>query len=370
MATKSDRLVPARVIHPGEVLGEELRERGIKQKDFARLIGVQPTHLNEFIKGKRNLNDDLAMRLESHLGIPYKTWMGLHNGYLYDLKAVGKRKEEEREAIEYERSCADIINLKCLYRRLGMNDMNCLERVRKLKEMFPFDLRSSGDLRLHVAGMYKHSEKVQVDDRDMLTWLVLNWLETTCSTIDKDYEQGNAIKAARDIARLANSRHMDVGSIKSCLNSYGISYMEVPKIDKAPIDAYSTISNGHPCITVTYRYNDMDKLAFDILHELCHIDRHLSDECKAFIAIEGYEYSTDHREKEANAFARQTLIPDAVWNRILGTGCGSLSPYNVVKVIAREAEKCGISPSIALSRYKHDTGWYKTSAYKSPKIYG
>ena len=60
MATKSNRLVPARAIHPGEILREELQERGIKQKEFAQLIGVQPTHLNEFIKGKRNLNEDLA----------------------------------------------------------------------------------------------------------------------------------------------------------------------------------------------------------------------------------------------------------------------------------------------------------------------
>ena len=80
------------------------------------------------------------------------------------------------------------------------------------------------------------------------------------------------------------------------------------KIEKAPIDAYSTIKDGHPIITVTYRYNDMDKLAFDILHELCHIDRHLSDSQKAFIAIEGVEYSSDPREKEANEFARVRRI--------------------------------------------------------------
>lgn len=59
MATKNDRRVPARAVHPGEILGEELKERGIKQKEFAQMIDVQPTHLNEFIKGKRNMNEDL-----------------------------------------------------------------------------------------------------------------------------------------------------------------------------------------------------------------------------------------------------------------------------------------------------------------------
>ena len=88
MATKSNRLVPVRAIHPGEILREELRERGIKQKDFAQQIGFQATHLNEFIKGKRNLNENLAMKLEKNLDIPYKTWMNLHNGYVYDSKAL------------------------------------------------------------------------------------------------------------------------------------------------------------------------------------------------------------------------------------------------------------------------------------------
>ena len=113
----------------------------------------------------------------------------------------------------------------------------------------------------------------------------------------------------------------------------------------------------------------MDKLTFDILHELCHIDRHFSQGDKAFISIESIEYSNDPREKEANEFARQMLIPDEIWENILKVGCTSLSPYNIVKTIVKEAERCGISPSIAISRYKHDTNWYRTSAYKSPKIF-
>ena len=140
-------------------------------------------------------------------------------------------------------------------------------------------------------------------------------------------------------------------------------------MDKVPVDAYSTIIDGHQAVTVTYRYNEMDKLAFDVLHELCHIERHLSDEQKAFISIDGNLYSTDPREKEANEFARQRLIPESVWYDILRVGSKSLSPHQIVKTIAREAGRHGISPSIAISRYKHDTNWYSTSAYRSPKIH-
>ena len=369
MATKSKRLVKVRAIHPGEVLREELLERGIKQKEFAQMIGVQATHLNEFIKGKRNLNEDLAIKLEKALGISYKNWMNLHNGYIYECKAIEERKSKEQEAAEYETACSEIFNLKILYKRMKLSLLPCRERVEKVKEMFSFDLLSSEQLRLQVSGLYKHSEKVQIDEKNMLTWLILNKKRISeKSHLKNCYQKGEATSAAQEIAAMANKRQLSIESIKSCLNKHGIEYIEVEKIEKAPIDAYSTLVDGQPFITVTYRYNDMDKLAFDILHELCHIDRHLDEEQMAFIAIDNSVYSTDPREKEANEFARQSLIPDAVWNDIMKKGCKSLSPYKIIKTIAETAESKGISPSIAVARYKHDTNWYNTSAYKSPKI--
>lgn len=370
MATKSKRLVPARAIHPGEVLREELLERGIKQKDFAKTIGVQPTHLNEFIKGKRNLNESLAIKLEKALGISYKNWMSLHSGYLYDCKAIEEARIEERKACEFESACNDMFNLNLVYKRLNMSLLPCVDRVAAIKGMLPFDLLSAENLRMQVAGLYKHSEKVQMDERNMLTWLILNRIKIIHNTpeLPNQYKKGNAIEAAWRISEMANQRRLSVDGIKACLNGYGIQYINVEKLDRAPIDAFSTMSNEHPVITVTYRYNDMDKLAFDILHELCHIDRHLSDDQTAFISVDGL-YTNDPMEKEANDFARQMLIPDNVWNEIMSMGCKSLSPYKIVKTIAQAAESKGISPSIAVARYKHDTNWYNTPSYRSPRIF-
>lgn len=369
MAIRSNNPVPVRAIHPGEILREELKERGLKQKDFAREIGVQPSHLNAFIKGKRNLNEDLAIKLQGYLGIPYKVWMNLQNNYAYYCKAIEQHSAEEQEALDFEFKCAQMLNLKHLYKHLGCPFTSVVERVKWLKGLFPFDLLAIGEQELQVAGLYKHSEKVQIDEKNMFTWLVLNWLAISQISPVNSYEQGNALEAAQEIASMANQRSMSIERIKECLQNYGISFAEVKKLDKTPIDAYSTIADGHPAITVTYRYNDMDKLAFDILHELCHIDRHLSDTQKAFIAMDGLEYSKDPREKEANEFARNALIPEDIWDKILKVGCKSLCPYKIVKAIAKEAQRYGISPSIAISRYKYDTKWYKTSAYRSPKIF-
>lgn len=368
MATRNERLIPARAVHPGEILREELRERGIKQKDFATLIGVQPTHLNEFIHGKRNMNENFAMKLEQQLGIPFGTWMKLHNGYIYDCNAIEAKATEEQEALAYETECAKNLNLPLLYKRIGIRSKTAHDRVEELKSMFPFDLLTSQELKLNVSGLYKHSDKVQMDEKNALTWLVLNWLQLSKVKMSTEYRQGNAVVAAKEIAAKANSRQIDAKTIQEILESNGIAYIVVEKVEKAPIDAYSTIANGHPAITVTYRYNDMDKLVFDVLHELCHIDRHLSNEHTAFVSVEGTEYSKDPKEMEANAFAREMLMSEKVWKEILKVGCKSLSPYTIVKTVAEEAERRGISPSIAVSRYKHDTNWYRTSAFSSPRI--
>lgn len=369
MATRNDRPIPARAVHPGEILREELQERGIKQIDFARSIGMQPTHLNEFIKGKRNLNEELAIKLERALNIPFKIWMNLHNSYIYDTKVLNERKNEEQQALDFENACAEILNLKLLYKELGLSALSRRDRVEKIKKEFSFNLLSSTELKSQVAGMCKHSEKIQMDEKNMLTWLLLNWKSTSKATVRTDYEKGNGFEAAAAIAKMANDRTLSVQSMKACLNQYGILYVEVKKLDKVPVDAYSTWVNEHPVVTVTYRYDDIDKLAFDVLHELCHIERHLSNEQRAFISMDGTLYSTDPREKEANDFARNQLIPDEIWKRILRTGVSDISPHKIVRAIAQEAKSLGISPSIAVSRYKHDTDWYNTSAYKSPKIH-
>ena len=61
-----NRITGFRAVHPGETLAEELKERGIKQKELAKAIGIQPSHLNELIKGKRSFTAP-AVRLRARL---------------------------------------------------------------------------------------------------------------------------------------------------------------------------------------------------------------------------------------------------------------------------------------------------------------
>lgn len=70
-------------VHPGRVLKRELQARGIKQKDFASEIGMQPTHLSALLNGKRSVSNETASRLERSLGIDAYFWLNLQAKYDY-----------------------------------------------------------------------------------------------------------------------------------------------------------------------------------------------------------------------------------------------------------------------------------------------
>ena len=95
MKDKNGRPIPFKATHPGEILGEELRERGIKLEEFAKLINIEPSHLDELIKGKRDINEDIAKQLELQLGIPYRIWMNLQNSYISDLQEIKKKNKKK-----------------------------------------------------------------------------------------------------------------------------------------------------------------------------------------------------------------------------------------------------------------------------------
>lgn len=96
---KSNRFTPFIAVPPGTTIKEELVARGIKQKEFAAIIGMQPTHFSELINGKRNITPAIAEKLESILDIPAKFWICLQAEYEYDcwiLKHRGKEKQNEQ----------------------------------------------------------------------------------------------------------------------------------------------------------------------------------------------------------------------------------------------------------------------------------
>lgn len=367
MATNAKQTIPAVATHPGSVLKREIQARGIKQKDFAKTLGMPAPNLSELIKGKRHVTESIAIKLENALGIPYQTWMNLQARYHYVMKCREEIDAIEATASLEEQSLSTHLNLKALYKYLNIRNEKVSERISELKSKIKIDLSGLQELEASTNGYFKRSDKLKIDEVNMRTWLVMAWSGANMTDLDIEYSSDKCRLAAIEISRMANDGSLNINRIKDVLNNNGIIYLEIPKLDAAPIDAYSVIANSHPVIVVTYRHNDLDKLAFDILHELGHILLHLSSG-KSYISID-IDYSVrSPEEKEANQFANNMLIAPDVWDSIISMRPKSISPYVIVHTIAKEAQRHGISPSIAVARYKHDTSCYNIRGYRSPKI--
>lgn len=76
-----DKLLKYKGIHPGIILGRELEKRSIKQRPFALSINEHPQTLNTIIKGKRNLNTSLALKIEDKLNLKEGTLAILQTYY-------------------------------------------------------------------------------------------------------------------------------------------------------------------------------------------------------------------------------------------------------------------------------------------------
>ena len=100
MAKRNENPAPFMAVHPGMMIKPELEERGISQKDFAKMVGVQASHLSEILNGKRALTTDLALKIESAIGLPAKVLLSAQTQYeLESANATSDSKEEETVAI-------------------------------------------------------------------------------------------------------------------------------------------------------------------------------------------------------------------------------------------------------------------------------
>ena len=69
------------LIHPGEMIKDELEARGITQKELAQQMGVSYTVFNEVVNGKRPVTTEYALLLEALLGTKASIWLGLQADY-------------------------------------------------------------------------------------------------------------------------------------------------------------------------------------------------------------------------------------------------------------------------------------------------
>ena len=108
------------LIHPGEMIKDEIIAREMTQKELAKQMGVSYTVFNEILNGKRPVTTEYALLLEAALGTKAEMWIGLQADY--NLQAI-KQDEPFMKRLEKIRKIAAVFWIVsfCLVLIKGLN---------------------------------------------------------------------------------------------------------------------------------------------------------------------------------------------------------------------------------------------------------
>ena len=161
----------------------------------------------------------------------------------------------------------------------------------------------------------------------------------------------------RQIARLST---FDEGPrlAKEKLAKSGIAMVAAVHLSKTYLDGAALMTvEGVPVVGLTIRHDRLDNFWFCLLHELAHLGRHFTG-ANGEIFLDQRQFESrgaehDLREREADEWTQEALIPDSLWKK--SKARRNPSPQNVLE-LARTAD---VHPAIVAGRIRHERNNYR-----------
>jgi HTH-type transcriptional regulator/antitoxin HigA len=157
---------------------------------------------------------------------------------------------------------------------------------------------------------------------------------------------GELVNLTRDAKGPAKARDL--------LNKHGIVLVIERHLPGTHLDGASMVSSvGVPVVALTLRYDRLDNFWFVLFHELGHVFLHLYGSLRLDFFDEEDGTGGDGVEREADKFALDHLIAEAVWKKCL-------SRFALTEEAVRiDAENLGMDPSIIAGRIRKERNNYR-----------
>jgi len=346
--TMQNQYVPDYLVTPGEVLEEYLETCGMTQAELSIRTGLAKKTINEIIKGKSPITPETALKLERSLGRPAHFWNNLERQFQEDRTRLA-----EKDRLQ---SCLDWLKkvpVKAMT-RLGWIPKKP-DKVSQLEEVLRFFGVASPEQWVTVWReyqiAYRQTHRFETCVESVSAWLRKGEIEARqipCAAFDKKRFQ-EALEDIRGLTR-ETPRVFRPRLLELCAST-GVAVVFVPELPRSGVYGATRWLGEKAVIQLSLRYKSNDHLWFTFFHEAGHIIRHGRKE----IFVEGNGLDGG-KEEEANAFARDKLIPPAALRRFLAKWNRSNAQ------IESFARKIGIAPGIVVGRLQHDGALLKSHA--------
>jgi HTH-type transcriptional regulator/antitoxin HigA len=321
---------------PIEAVVYRLAELGMKQKDFAKIVGSS-SRASEVLARKRGLTIEMIRTIHEQLRIPAEILIG-----------YPKQDDSDGADIDWKK-----FPVKEMQKR-GWFDVDLAEGKSGEQLVRSFFARTAAQsapvlLRKTLTGVTKEENQYAI-----YAWVARVLIRARdLKKPEVRYVPGSITdEFLKQLAKL--SRSVDGPKIAAeFLAMKGVILVIEPHLPKTKLDGAAMLDqDGTPVIGLTLRYSRVDYFWFTLMHELIHVQRHLTRQSSTFVDEDDLD-NEDEREAEANFLAAEAFIPRHIWqaSEALKTKRG--------EAVVKLADSLMIHPSIVAGRIQRETNNYK-----------
>ena len=330
--------------HPGYYIKEIIDDSGLTQEDFAKRLDTTPKNLSLLIRGEQSLSVDIAKKLSRMLGTSIKYWLNLQNAYDALLAEFDNERdlEEEREILKCigYRYFKEYYGLPNLPRRLNeqVAETRSFLRVSSLTVLKKYDMVAN-----FRRSVMETNEASKIKANTMVQIAVNEAIEADAPPFDmKEFEK------AVDYALTLTDHHNDFYKlIYDAFLKAGVIFVVLKNIPGSKINGATKKIGNSIMLMVNDRGSYADSFWFTLFHEIGHVMA--GDFGVSFEADKGT------KEKAADSYARDKLIPAEEYKRFRQTG-----EYSA-KAVIRFANQIGRDPGIVVGRIFNDKKDYSNT---------
>lgn len=326
---------------PGATIKEQLNDRGMSQKEFAARMDMSEKHISKLINGEVQLTPEVAVRLEMVLGVPAKFWNNLEAIYREKLiKVAAENTMDADEILAKQLPYSEMAKFGWVPETRDTKEK--VMNLRKYFEVVELSLLESKQITKIACRRLAVTEK---GDFALLAW-------AQEAKIKARSIETSPINIKGLIGMIPQIRTMTVlkpkefcPKIKSMLAECGIALVFLPHLKGSFLQGASFMDGNKIVVGLTARGKDADKFWFSLFHELAHIVLGHTGQ------LDG---TTDQDEKDADSWARDTLIPEKAFEEFKKDAFFSLASIQIF------AKTHGIAPGIVVGRLQNE-GYIKHS---------
>ena len=330
------------VIVPGDTILELLELNSMTQLDLSDKTGINKKTINEIIKGKASITTTTALKLEYVFNIPASFWNNLESNY--------------REVLERQKDFDSIIEDEKYLKNIPYNEMSKrnwdyieitrspFERVVNLRKFFSVaSLGFNTELKRKLA--FRKQDNDSFSYESLYCWLRYGEIQSN----KIEYPKFDIIKLKEGVEKirsLTSYLFLDkIDEIKELLKDCGVSLIFEPHLPNTYVNGVSyKITKDKAIIMISDRGKKDDILWFTLFHEIAHLIMHSKKE----VFIDGDNELKSSIEKEADDFAKNTLISKNAYDDFIEN--------NIIneKTIRKFSKDNNIIPGILVGRMQKE----------------